>query len=76
MNERLVQLLSDTLGVNASEITGATAMANTAVWDSIMHLNVCMGIEAEFGVSLTPEEMIEMTSVPAIEAVLRKHGAA
>ena len=76
MNEKLTRLLSDTLGLNACCIREETAMANTPEWDSIAHLNVCMAVEAEFGVSLSPEEMIEMTGVAAILAVLRKRGAA
>lgn len=76
MSEKLTRILSDTLGINAAEISQDTAMATTPVWDSVMHLNVCMSLEAEFGVSLTPEEMIEMTSVAVIETVLRKHGVA
>lgn len=72
MNEKLVRLLSDTLGLDVSAICAETAMANTPAWDSIAHLNVCMAVEAEFGLSLSPEEMIEMTGVAAIEAVLRK----
>ena len=76
MSEKLTRILSDTLGISAAEISQDTAMATTPVWDSVMHLNVCMSLEAEFGVSLSPEEMIEMTSVAAIETVLRKHGVA
>jgi len=74
MNEKLVRLLSDTLGLNACSIREDTAMANTPAWDSVAHLNVCMAIEADFDVSLSPEEMIEMTGVDPILAVLRKHG--
>ena len=76
MTEKLTRVLSDTLGLDAAEISQDTAMATTPVWDSVMHLNVCMSVEAEFGIALSPEEMIEMTSVAAIEAVLGKHGAA
>lgn len=76
MNEKLTRLLSDTLGIDATRIHDGLAMANTPEWDSVAHLNVCMAIEAEFGVSLTPEEMIEMTGVAAIMAVLQKRGAA
>ncbi len=75
MNEKLVRLLSDTLGVSACAISEDTVMANTPAWDSVAHLNVCMSVEAEFGVSLSPEEMIDMTGVLAILAVLHRHGA-
>jgi acyl carrier protein len=75
MNEQLLRLLSDTLGISACSIHEDTAMANTPAWDSVAHLNVCMAIESDFRVSLSPEEMIEMTGVAAIQAVLRKHRA-
>jgi acyl carrier protein len=75
MNEKLLRLLSDTLGLSACSIHEDTAMANTPAWDSVAHLNVCMAVEADFRVSLSPEEMIEMTGVAPILAVLRKHGA-
>ena len=42
----------------------------------VMHLNLCLSIEEAFGVKLTPEEMFEMTSVRAIDAVLARHGVA
>ena len=50
-------------------------MENTPAWDSIAHLNVCLAVEAEFGISLSPEEMIAMTNVAAIQSVLLRHGA-
>ena len=76
MNDQLTRLLSDTLGLAPGGIGEQTTMANTPEWDSVAHLNVCMAVEAEFGISLMPEEMIEMTSVAAILTVLGKRGPA
>lgn len=76
MNPRLIQILADTLGIEAAGITQETAMANTPQWDSVAHLNVCLSVEETFGVKLSPEEMIESTTAVAIEEVLRRHGAA
>ena len=76
MNPKLTQLLADTFGLDAASVTPDTAAENTPEWDSVMHLNLCLSIEDAFGVKLTPEEMFEMTSVRAIEAVLARQGAA
>lgn len=76
MNSKLVRLLADALGIESAAISQGTTMADTPAWDSVMHLNICLSVEEEFGVRLTPEEMIEMTSVAAIEVTLRKHGVA
>jgi acyl carrier protein len=69
MNERILRILSDTLGVAA---TAETAMANTPQWDSVAHLNVCLALEAEFGVVFTPEQMLAMNSAAAIAAELAR----
>jgi acyl carrier protein len=76
MNDKLRRLLSDTLGVPPDAIKSDAAMNNTVEWDSIMHLNLCLSIEQAFGIRLTPEEILEMTSVPAIEVVLARHQVA
>jgi len=76
MNDKLCRLISDTLGVPSDGINGDTAMDSMAAWDSVMHLNLCLSIEKEFGIRLTPDEIMGMTSLAAIEAVLARHTAA
>lgn len=76
MNATLAQIIADTLGLDASAVSEETAASNTPEWDSVMHLNLCLSVEEAFQVKLTPEEMMEMTSVRAIEDVLARHGAA
>jgi acyl carrier protein len=67
MNDRILRILSDTLGVAAQ---ADTAMTNTPQWDSVAHLNVCLALEAEFGVTFSPEQMLAMNSAATIAATL------
>ena len=41
-------------------------------WDSLAHVQLMLAVEEEFGVTLTTEEMADMTSIPAILGVLRR----
>ena len=43
-------------------------------WDSLGHLQICMALEAEFGVSPELEEVGQINSVPAIIEYLRGMG--
>ncbi len=43
-------------------------------WDSLGHLQICMALEAEFGVSPGLEEVGQINSIPAIIAYLRGMG--
>jgi acyl carrier protein len=74
MREKIVQTLADTLGLPPGEIDATTTMETQPAWDSVAHLNFVMSLEQEFGVQFDPEEMMQMGSVPAVEAALARKG--
>lgn len=73
MEEKIIKILKEVL--ETEEINAETSQKNCAAWDSLHHLNVAIELEGEFGVSLEPEEIADMTSVKDIERVLAKKGA-
>ena len=62
MEKKIIEILADVLNIDPNSIDESTSMDNTASWDSMNHLNVCFGIEQEFGISLEVFEMESMTS--------------
>lgn len=57
-------------------LTRETSPADVPRWDSLQHIALVCTIERTFGVSLSMDEMMEMRSVGAIEAVLQRHDRA
>lgn len=76
MKEKLVQILSNVLGVPVPEIPADASMANIAQWDSIAHLNVILTLEQEFQVQFSSEEFMALNSLPAMEQALARRGIA
>jgi acyl carrier protein len=74
MNDKLLQILADTLGVDPSTLNDETSMENTSAWDSVAHLNLVLSLEQAFGQKFTPEEFMQMQSVVAIQRALTAHG--
>lgn len=74
--ERLRAILSETLRLPTGEIGGDFDMAGSDAWDSLSHMQLIAGIEDEFGIELDADEIVTMTSIVAIEYVLRGHGIA
>ena len=72
---RLLQIFRETLD-DEDLMFGADSMDPIEGWDSLAHVQLMLGIEEEFDVSLTTEEMANMTNIPAILAVLRDKEAA
>lgn len=75
MNEKLLQILADTLGVDRGTLNAETSMENTPAWDSVAHLNLVLSLEQAFGQRFSPEEFMQMQSVAAILRALAAHGA-
>ena len=50
--------------------------AEVPAWDSVAHISLVESIEAEFGVQLSTDEMIEMNRLSVIRATLARHGVA
>ena len=74
LEARVIALVTSELGVPAGSITSATSSGDIEQWDSLGHLQVCMALETEFGVSPELEELAELDSVGAIVGYLRDVG--
>jgi acyl carrier protein len=71
--ERLLAILSETLRLPAADITSDLDMAGSGSWDSLSHMQLIAAIEDEFSLEVSADEIVTMTSVGSIEAVLRAH---
>jgi acyl carrier protein len=74
LEARVIALVARELGVPEGSITSATSSGDIENWDSLGHLQVCMALEADFGVSPELEELAELDSVAAIVDYLRDAG--
>ncbi len=59
---------------HSGTLTSCTSRKDVKRWDSLQHVALVAALESEFSISLTMDEMMEMTSVEEIEAVLKRHG--
>ena len=72
MEDRVRQVMADILDLDADAIDDSTAMESVASWDSLSHINLCLGLEQEFQVSLEVAEIEAMLSYPDILQVLQQ----
>lgn len=69
----LAAVFEDVFG-HGAPLTRETSPEQVPRWDSLQHIALVSAIERNFGISLSMDEMMEMRSVGAIEAVLLRHG--
>lgn len=74
--DRLKGVLADILKIDAATIGEETSVDTVEQWDSLRHLNLVLALEAEFDVSFTEEQTVEILNYPLIKIVLEEHGIA
>lgn len=72
--DRLYRTLSQVFGVPAEQLSDASSPDTLPNWDSMTHLNMIVALEAEFEISLSPEQAMEMLSVKLIRMILQEAG--
>lgn len=55
-------------------VTTSLGKNNIDCWDSIRHLTLVASLEEHFSITISLDEMVEMTSVDAIQRVLSRYG--
>ena len=73
MPERLEEVISSILGVPAEALSDDSSTENTEGWDSLRQLSILLALESAYGISITTPEAIDMNSIVAIKAVLKRH---
>jgi acyl carrier protein len=70
MADRISQIVASVLDLSAEQVADDTSPDTVPAWDSLAHMNLVMSLESEFGISLLPEDAMEMLSVRLIRLIL------
>lgn len=66
------EVMNLTFGIPPDEVSPRTSRADVPGWDSVGHLNLMLGLEDRFHVSLGVEDFTTLTSVEAILDYLKE----
>jgi acyl carrier protein len=70
IQSRVCDVIADVLGVPRGDVSKSTSQQTVKGWDSLAHIHLIVALEAEFNVSFSIEQALELTSVPAIYAAV------
>lgn len=66
INEKVFKVVSQILGVPMEDINEDSSPDSIENWDSLRHMNLILGLEEEFGIEFTDEQIVEMLNVGLI----------
>jgi hypothetical protein len=75
--ERFDDAMRSVLVLPADMDLSGVAYGATEMWDSVAHIQLVLAVEDEFGITLAPDDVVEMSSYTSARRVLRdRHGLA
>ena len=74
MKEKLKNLLERILDEEFDSLTRVNNFRELEFWDSLKYVNLVVGLQSEFKVNLTKEDIQNLFTVSDIEAVLTNRG--
>jgi len=74
--ERLLAVMADVLRTPRAQLTASSRAEDVPDWDSLRTIYLATAIESEFGVTLTPDEIAGLVSVPEVMQILAGKGVA
>ena len=74
MNNKLAALLSDVFSLPISQIQPDLQQCDVGTWDSLKQMDLVMSLEREYLITLEISDIVRMTSVSEIMAVLESKG--
>ena len=76
MSDRLVDLFASTLSIDPKLLSEDSSPENIDAWDSVTNMMLVATIEEEFGIELTSDEIVQMSTVGNARKILQKRAVA
>jgi acyl carrier protein len=70
VQERIRGIIADVTHLPLEKVAADASCENIAGWDSVAQINVIIGVESEFGVSFSVEELHSLNSVGKIRSAV------
>jgi acyl carrier protein len=68
-------LIAEVLGIDIGRVNEDLAFGEVPEWDSLNHVNLMLALEKRLGMEIGPEQIVELTSVAAIDQLAGAHDA-
>ena len=64
------RLLAEATGCNVSQIDNQASIESFDPWDSLAHMRLILAIEAETGVQIAPEKVVELMCITDVASLI------
>lgn len=70
MREKILNIIAETIAVEATQLNDETAIGDFPKWDSLGHLSIIAKLEAAFNFKFDPETLMDLEDIgDIVEAI-------
>ena len=73
IDTRIRHLFCEELGLEESIVNDETAYDSTDAWDSLKHLQLVSRFEEEFGIELSVDDVIDMSTFKKVKEIVKQY---
>ncbi len=70
--EQVRSTMASVFGLDEAEIADDVSQDSFTAWSSLRHMMLMVGLEEQFDIELTMDEMLSMKSLPTIVTIVRQ----
>lgn len=72
MEEKVKEIIARELGVSIDEIQDDLAIGDLPEWDSLHHVAIIAALQKEFGITFSPDDLMDVEDVSDIIALVKE----
>lgn len=72
MEERVKEIIARELGVSIDEVQNDLAIGDLPEWDSLHHVAIIFALQKEFGITFSPDDLMDIEDVSDIIALVNE----
>jgi len=73
VDARIKRIFCDELGLGESAVNDSTAYDSTEAWDSLKHLQLISRFEEEFGIEISVDDVVAMSTFLKVRELVKKN---
>ena len=66
----LREVVANALQIDPARVNDSLDFDSASEWDSVKHISLILALEGEYGVTISDDDVVELTSYPAIRDLI------
>lgn len=73
METKIQHVIATVLNIAPEMVTEESSSKTLENWDSLYHMNIILGVEEQYNITFSDDEILKLTSYKALAEAVKRH---